>query len=80
MAPRLLPVDAKAPIQSGTTVQTQGKAEVGETQTAKGCAYNAVDERCLFVPLVPFLPSVIGRVGKHCLLLRGWRSADDVSG
>lgn len=75
VAPRLLAVDEKTPIQPGTTVQTQGKTEVGETQTAKNCAYSAVDERCWFVPLISLfhssLYSAIGRVGKHCLLLRG---------
>lgn len=50
MASRFLAVDGKTPIQPGTTVQTQGKAEVGEAQTAKGCTDSAVDERCLFVP------------------------------
>lgn len=49
MASRFLAADGKTPIQPGATVQTQGKAEVGETQTAKGCADSAVDERCLFV-------------------------------
>lgn len=49
VAPRLFAVDEKTPIQSGTAVQTQGKAEVGETQTAKDCAYSAVDEHCWFV-------------------------------
>lgn len=66
MAPRPLAADSKAPIQSGATVQAQGKAEVGAARVAQGRAYNAVDGSPLFVfPITPLFS--IGLVEKkHC--------------